>query len=192
MKVLKIAILLLIVSMMVNSCFVYKKNLFKGSGDIEKARINAIIDYTNKYNKKYSTFMIYDFENINTDYYCFTISPNLNKWSMDTIFEIGEYHRYFPNDFYIHKNKLFMWVDENKVFNKETINVLHKFNILDSINYKIQIGEISPEQILPEFVIDHGIKDVDYFICKNNISKYKTVKTPWILEADYVPKLKCD
>ena len=192
MKIVKTSILFLIISLMIYSCIGYKQSLIKGTGNLKMARINAIIDFSNKHYKKHSTFFVDNCSDKNNVLFCLDIIPNLNKWSVDTVFKIGEYNRYFPNDFYIYKNKLFMWVDENKVYNKETVNVLNDFNILDSINYKIQIGEISPNQILPEFVIDHGLKSVNYFICKNDISKYKTVKSQWILEPNDFPIVKCD
>jgi len=192
MKLTKAFIFLIILFNLFLSCTSYKHKLFKGKATLEEARINAIIDFSSKYYKRHSSFLIYNCSDKTQNIFCFVFVINDNKEVIDTLFKIGEYNRYFPNDFLEYNDKLFVWNDENKVYNRKTIEALQRFDKIDSINYKIQIGEISHEQVLSSLVIDHSLKTVYYFICKNDIIKYKSIKSLFILKPDEYPNLECD
>ena len=85
---------------------------------------------------------------------------------------------------YIEKNgKLFYWQDNDYALTEEMLAILWKYNLLcDDTDGMIGI---------PTYTIDDRLKGAHYYLCKNDLSKYKRIVT-WIASGYYeLPKLKC-
>ncbi|WP_455584677.1 hypothetical protein [Bacteroides sp.] len=84
-----------------------------------------------------------------------------------------------PSRYVIKDGKLFYWWDGSCPVTEEIITILYKYNRLQT------------NLIIPEFSNDDNQKGVDYYFCKNNVSKYKRIITNIGMGYYEPPKLKC-
>ncbi len=173
---------LILVLIIVSCKSSYLKNI-KQTGTKDDARINAIIYFTNS-NRLLSNkfYIVYNCDETE-DLFCFKFYKN-EKSLLKLSDSIGGYPTgYFPNKHIEMDNKLFLWNEPNVQITKEIIDVMNKYNAIDSSYYKIP-------NYLP--LVDTGSfkKEMCYFICKDNISKYRKKKSIWIDVEDY-PIIDC-
>jgi hypothetical protein len=91
-----------------------------------------------------------------------------------------------PSRYTEKEGKLFYWDDSTKVLTKEVVNVLSKYNVMDSVNIE---GVVE----LPRFdSANHYKKGVHYYICKNDLTKYKKVTTSIGMGYYDAPSLNCN
>ncbi|UUV21791.1 hypothetical protein [Paenimyroides aestuarii] len=195
----------MILGIVLYSCSSYKKELYRGNGTIEKAKVNAIIEFSSTYKtpnyylkknkgKIFNVFWVYNGEHI--DKYIFSIFPESQGYiSLGIEDNLGDVPiSYFPNRYRIEKGNLFLWKDNTTPLNKEILSVMEEYGILDSIDIKVQLGLLPTNYEDTRMVVfDNRYKGgCHYYICKNNINIYKKVKTNIPFGYYKPPKLKCE
>lgn len=196
---------ILIIALILLGCVTYKRKLHTGAGDIELARINAIIDFTNTYKtpkrylkkrqgKPFDVFLLYrreSFENNNS--YIFSIIPEKDSISIRIEHKLGEIPRInFPNNYITKDDKLFLWNDGETPLQNDVIEVMNKFGVLDSMDLKWELGLLPDDfEDTRMITIDDRLEAFSYFICRSDISEFKKVVT-WKAFGYYNhPKLNC-
>lgn len=196
--------LLLIFGSILSSCISQKQTPFRGRGDIEHARSNIIDDFTNTYKtprnylkerdgKPFDVFWIFE-RYSNESEYVFSISPETDGFVPLTIKDrIGAVpESYFPNRFEIKEGKLFIWKENVTTLQKDVLDALHKFNVLDSTDLKREQGRLQKGYEDTRLVtIDHKLKSVHYYVCKEEIHKFQKVLTNKALKSYTPPNLEC-
>ena len=182
-----------------------KRILSIGKGNtIDYARLVAISDYSKRYQsyksqkkalksnyRKLNVFRVVSDET-SKEYYVFRINPILNNHvSLGIEDSLGKIPRNnFPNNFEISNKMLFVWKDSIKPLTRPILKALDKFKKLDSTDLKLSKGSLAPDFVDTRyFVIDHSLQSVRYYMCKNQIKKYKRIlgtRAP-----DKLPKLRC-
>lgn len=195
---------LVIIFGVVISCVNFKNNLFTGSGDINQARKNVIIDFANTYStpkrylrerngRPFDVFWVFKKESKN-NIAIFSVSPETDGHIPLSIKDsLGKVPvSYFPNNFKVKKGKLFVWKDSITPLRKNILSVMENFNVLDSTDIKRELGTL-PEDFEDTRVvrIDHKLKSAHYFVCKKNIKHYKKVITNKAIGYYDPPKLNC-
>ncbi len=129
-----------------------------------------------------------------------TISENTKKWENDysyddlvvvnifgsdfknryTTDDITDRNSEIPSKYFVIKDKLFIWNDNNTSLNEKSIEVLKKYEVItdgerDSMN-----------------IIDDAKKGTDYYFCKKNLKKYKKITTNIATGYYEVPKINCE
>ena len=161
------------------------KDLITKSGGIESAIKNSIIDFTHSsIFKKKQAYEIYA-EEINDEIY----GINFNKIDVNKIFprkedSIGSFSAYFPSEYIIRGNKLFIWADSSKSLKIDIINKMSEYKIIDSTIVKTGGVQL--------FHINEKKKGLDYFFCKKDLRKYKKIKTNKALGHYPIPNLNCE
>ena len=184
MKTIKILVLFFICSCSGNR----NSQLFEKGGKNEAIQ-NAITDFAkNEINKKNMAYRVLEVSE-SDELYCFIIgeSPQIYPIPNDTI---GATSEYFPTHFKEINKRLYIWEDTTAVITKEIIQNLHKYKIVDSTIYKIKTGELSVEDS-PILKTNDSKKEAYYYICKENIKKYKKIRTNRILAVEDYPKVDC-
>ncbi|GEM_PF-1990593 len=82
------------------------------------------------------------------------------------------------------RGKLFYWWEEGVAPTSETMNLLSKYNLIQT--------DIDSRTSLPERLTDDSQKGADYFFCRNNIYKYKVVNTTKAIGYYEPPYVGCD
>lgn len=178
-------ILLLAITFLVGSCSAWKDNL-KPTGDQNDAVQNVIVDFlaTSNLSKKDSVFSIY-VENLDNGILGISIGGDYNKIRPNPDDEIGN-KTSLPSRYAEKEGKLFYWDDSTQVLTKEVVNVLSKYNIMDSVNTD---GVVE----LPRFdSANHYKKGVHYYMCENDLTKYKKVTTSKAMGYYEAPSLNCN
>ncbi|WP_452597549.1 hypothetical protein [Pontimicrobium sp. MEBiC01747] len=173
------------------SCSSWKEQL-NLKGEKEEARINAIIDFVNTSSSKHKVFIISEFDNSDSVYFFdFFRERKITPTLQDTIGSVPS--SYFPTKFIEKNNKLFLWGYSKKgnVITKEIVHKMQKYNIIDSLYYKIKRGEI-PKGTEPILLNDSNEKATSYFICKNDILKYQKIESAKVLNKEDYPVLICN
>ena len=191
--ILKMKYYIIILAFLVSSCSSWKKGMVT-EGNKNDAILNAILDFTHseKLLKQDSVFFIYaedplySYKRLYDGKYSYQWVPdipyeNIIKVSIsgdseNTYIEkkeLSEYDR-IPSRYFIFKEKLFLWYDENQPLTQELIDALKQFNLLKN----------DDEAVL---VIDHSKKTAQYYFCKNNLTQYKRK----ISNITSIPRLKC-
>jgi|SRR5690606_10503653 len=196
-----IVVYLILISCSTSNTFISEQSY----SNINQARINVISDFVNIYKtpkryikeregKPFNVFRIFN-NDIKGHFYSFRISPNNNNYISLSIKErVGKVpESNFPNRYIIKENKLFLWKDETTPLSKELLNVIHEYGILDSIDVKKELG-LLPDNFedIRLVTMDDNLEGVDYYVCKSNISKYKSVKTKIAYGSYKKPTLKCN
>ena len=178
--------LLLIISL--QSCNGYKKKLII-NGNQGNAIENMIMDFSNTEKGRINKVYNISIENESTSLYHFNIDSVDNVYTYKRV-SIGNKVSGFPSKFIEVKKRLYIWEDSTQIVSQEIIKKLHKYKVLDSTIYKIEIGELSEEKA-PSYKTNELRKSLNYFFCKNNITQYIKVKTNmYITETNY-PQIDC-
>ena len=187
-----ISFLLSIFLLLEASCASFNEELVK-EGGYKDAIQNAIVDFSNTcslYNRD-SVFSvtIYDplYEMIfeETDegngrwvkgqsykgVLAISISANYHKiFLMDDSARVSGQGGQMPTQYIEVDGKLFYWWDSNCPLTEEVLNVFKKYDLL--VNYNLdRVVEFY------DFSTNDSKKGVDYYFCKNDLSKYKEVVT---------------
>jgi|GEM_PF-5911466 len=188
---IKYFIFLVLVSFL--SCKNYKNDFNKGKGSFDNAVKNAIIDFSHTYkDKRVSKIFFYDpcpdFKKAQNQY-CIYIRPGFNKYYLDTTAYIGNYTEYFPTRFKEYKKELYLYYDSQKPITKEIIDILNKYDAIDSSRLKFEIGETKQ---IPKIKItsDSSIKSYYYIFCKNNLENFKKIESAY--QPEIYPNLNCN
>ena len=164
-------------------CSPWKKK-FISEGDYETAINNAIIDFINTNNsiEEFNTFHI--IMDSNQDIIGISIIGDTNKWLLGNK-KIGDTVEYFPTKYKEIEDNLFYWNDSTKVLDKNMIDILNKYEILDNKQY--------PNYMIPDgggYSSQSGA--VHYYFCKSNYLKYKKIKSTVSIGYYDPPKLNCN
>lgn len=190
----------------VASCSSYKKQLDRGNGSVEQARKNVIVDFVNTYRtprsylkkrngEPFNVFWAVMKTALNDDIYTFAISPENNGYiTLNINDSLGKIpSSAFPNRFKVLDGKLFVWKDTITPLRQDILNVMHRFKVLDSVSIKKELG------ILPNnfedtrlVIIDDGLKGVHYYVCMEDLGKYKKIVTNTAFGYYAPPNLKCN
>ncbi len=169
------------------SCSSWKENL-QQTGDENVVIHNVIADFTHKSSlyKKNKVFHV-SIRDIKNGIIVIGVLPSLDKFLPEPEDTIGNEKGYIPTNFIEQDGKLFYWRDSTKVLTKEAVEVLNTYNLIDSINIH---GFIA----IPEgaMYIDERQKSVDYYVCRNNLRKFKKVTTNIGYGYYEAPKLNCE
>jgi hypothetical protein len=201
MKIKWFAIIVAIL-VLFESCISLKKRLIKAGGQDEAIK-NAILDFSNtcRLYKKDSVFSISFYDTVhrmvlerddNGNYswikgktykgiIAITILRSYDKFFVTVDPQIGIIGK-LPSRFIEKDGKLFYWWDDNYPITEETVEVFRKHKLLcvdeeDKIRYL-------------EFT-DYSNKGVDYYFCRNNLTKYKRVITNRAIGSYDLPNLDC-
>lgn len=149
---------------------------------------NVITDFTHTSSlyRKNKVFHV-SIRDIKNDIIVIGVFPSLSKFLPEPEDTIGNEKGYIPTNFVEQDGKLFYWRDSTKVLTKEVVEVFNKFNLIDSININ---GFIA----IPEgaMYMDERQMGVDYYICRNNLKKYKKVANSIAYGYYEAPKLNCE
>jgi len=169
------------------SCSSWKENI-QQTGDENVAIHNVITDFTHKSSlyKKNNVFYI-SVNEIKSEKIIITVFPTQDKFLPEPEDTIGNNRGYLPTNFIEQGRKLFYWDDSTKVLTKEVVEILNTYNLIDSINIHGFIAV--PEGAM---FIDDRQKGVDYYICRNNLKKYKKVANSIAYGYYEAPKLNCE
>ena len=143
---------------------------------------------TSLFNKDRAFFVFFDEELINVNIQAIVISK-FNYFLLRPSFKIGDTINYIPNSFLEMNGKLFVWNEPNKPFNNEILEVLAKYNKIDSSMYKLEMG-IGSLHDVPHVSSHDYSKKYYYFYCKNDITKFKAIKGRRLPKE--IPVLICD
>lgn len=200
----KQTLLLISIAFLFESCGSFKKELFKTGGK-EEAIQNAIIDFTNT-SKLYRKNSVFDVSFQDTLYRM--VLRRINEQNAEWI--VGEPYNEIKSvsisaasikmlltedvkegskgklaSRYIEKNgNLFYWWDDDFPLTEETLAILHKYNLL-------QNNEGSWEEF-PDIISNNSLEAVDYFFCRNDLSKYKKIRTKKAIGYYDAPNLECE
>lgn len=161
---------LLILTTILFCCKTVKQDeLYKDSGQ-EKAILNIIYDFSKtEKNKKGKYYEIIEVED-NNGFYRFLIS-NRNKTSIDTFKIINTKSKHYPSKYKEINNRLYIWADSTVAISQEIINIMDKYNAIDSTIYKIE-KNLLPESEWPVLINAENIKVLSYYVCKKDVSIY--------------------
>lgn len=185
------------------SCSPFKMNLIK-KGNQDEAIHNAILDFSNssRLYKRDSVFLVSAYDKV-----CKMILVKLNDgnstWNKGEIDEgkiavsiIASYNKFLltedigigskgilPSRYIEQDGKLFYWWDDDYPLTEEALTVFNKYSLLQND----EDGWIK----FPEITVSEAKKGVDYYFCKNNLSKYKRVITNIGIGYYDPPKLNC-
>ncbi|TKG87730.1 hypothetical protein EYV94_28035 [Puteibacter caeruleilacunae] len=186
-------------------CVTYKSQMIKGIGDIESARKNVIIDCANTYKmprnyfkerkgKRFDIFWVFN-EESKDDLLVFSVSPEIDGHiTLGIKDSIGKVPcSYFPNNYEIKNGKLFVWNDGITPLRRDVLDAVNNFGVLDSTDVKRELG-LLPDDFEDTRVvrIDHRLKSIHYYVCRNRIEKYKKVGTNRAFGYYNTPKLNCN
>lgn len=179
--------LLIIIALFIMSCSSWKNRLQEEVGDKNTGIHNVIADFSHKSSlyRKNKVFSI-SIQEINEEKIVIGILPTEDKFLPMPEDTIGNKRNYIPTNFFVKEGKLFYWNDSNKSLSEEIVNLLHQFNLIDSININgfIEIPEGA-------MIIDERQKGVDYYLCRNNLKNYKKVTTRIGYGYYPAPQLNC-
>lgn len=180
--------LLIIIALFIMSCSSWKNRLQEEVGDKNTAIHNVIADFSHKSSlyRKNKVFSI-SIQEINEEKIVIGILPTRDKFLPMPEDTIGNNRGYIPTNFAEKDDKLFYWTDSTRILTKEVINILSKFDLIDSIN--VQGFVAIPEGAM---IIDDKQKGVDYYICRNNLKIYKKVVTNIGYGYYKPPNLNCN
>jgi hypothetical protein len=173
---------LLICLFFVSSCAPWK-DVLVAEGDRDDAIQNAIYDFlqSSKLSKEDSVFNI-STQDYNEQLLAISIYGSTNKLLISTEDSVKYDYSGLAIDYKEMDGKLFYWYDSTKEVTTEIINTLTKYNMIDTTILNVYI---------PPRHIEHSKKGVDYYFCKNNLLKYKKVKTNKVLGYYDPPNLNC-
>lgn len=194
-------LLVLVFLLLLENCRTFKNELIL-NGDHNNAIQNAILDFssTSRLYKKAAVFsvsfhdtlyrMILEETNDGNHRWvegkpykgivAISISVEYNKLFLAADAKVGSKGK-LPSRYIEKEGKLFYWWDDDYPLKKEALTIYHKYNLLQ--------GNVISAL---DFSINDAQKGVDYYFCKNDLSKYKKVITDKGIGYYNAPKLNCD
>ena len=180
-------------------CSSLKKVMETEGENLQEVAIhNAILDFSKscKLYERDSVFSIDFSDSVYNEAFLVQVDEKTGKWERGSLYdgivsvEINAFPAYqyyyseetksnLPSRYIIKDGKLFYWWDDNYPVTEEIITVLWKYNLLQT------------DLIIPDFSTNDNQKGVDYYFCKNDLSKYKKVINNIGLGYYKPPKLKC-
>jgi len=145
---------------------------------------NAIIDFlhTERLSKEDSVFSV-SIDTVSNEILGINILGYEDKLVIHTKNKIGTNHPYFPTNYFERDGKLFYWYDSTNSITDELLNTLSRYNKIDSTyvkgTYELNV------------VFDDSKKGVDYYFCKNDLTRFKKVRTTIAMGYYDPPKLNC-
>lgn len=163
-------------------CSTWKTTLVR-NGDKNDAIRNAIHDYikSNRHIKKDSTYLV-SIRNIDDMVFRVDIAKGLEKLLVATEDGVNFSHRALPTSYIELDNKLFYWVDSTQKVTDDLIKMLVKYNRLDTMVINSYI---------PARLIDDSRDAVLYYFCKENLTRYRKVRTKNTKRNYNQPLIKC-
>lgn len=204
-KTIKNTILTLSFSLILCNCISYKNQLLEGKANTEEARMNVITDFVNTYKtprnyireregRPFDIFWVRE-RKIDNNLFAFSVLPeNKGYISLRVEDSLGKAPRsYLPNRYKIREEMLFLWNDGVTPLQKDILNIMDDYGVLDSIEIKRELGLLPKDcEDTRMLIIDDGLKGVDYYICKNNIRKYRKISTSIAFGFYNPPILNCN
>lgn len=201
MNMIKNQFFILLILPLVFNCSTYKKQLIS-NGSKNQSIENAIIDFSHK-NRLYRKYMVFQVDFIDTlyrkklekvdgrnyrwvddrpyeDIYAISIAPITNEYIFLLSDSLGVGKEYLPSRFLEKEGKLFFWRDEEHSANDKTVEVFRKYKLL------------TEDYLNDSYIVDDSQKCIDYFICRNNLTKYKKVITNKAIGYYDAPRIECD
>ena len=200
---------LISVILLIESCAPFKGNSFRKelnqTGDKKEVIQNAILDFSNngKLYKKDSVFIVSYLDTVHKmalkklddrnyswnkgeaykDIVAVNIIVSYDQFLLTEDVKVGS-KGVLPSRYIEKDDKLFFWWDDDYPLNEKTLDVFHKYNLLQddkggTIKYL-------------DFTIDDAQKGADYYFCKNDLTKYKKVITNIGIGYYDAPDLKCN
>ncbi len=179
---MKLCFSILIIALF-SSCSSWKSKLGMTNEQNEAVFI-AVQDFlhTSKLSKQDTVFSVH-IESLNDQILGISIVGTTDRLYPTPENKIGTNKKYFPTRYFEENNKLFIWYDSIYYITDELVNKLSMYNRIDSINVN-GIIELRGS-------IDDSKKGVDYYICKNNILRYKKITTRTAMGWYKPPKVIC-
>lgn len=181
------------------------QTLDSNQNTIDSIRYQAMINFSKNYktlnkffrkfkNEKLVFFRVYE-DNVYNEYYTLSISHQINRIPLRKVDSIGKVPKtFFPNNYLIIDDKVFLWRDDVKPLNVEILNLLEDYGLLNSINSNYESEIILNEEYDEKnlIIVDDKLKGFHYYFCKNNINKYRKVKTNIAVGYYAPPKINCN
>ena len=182
---MKYKYVLLIAVFAFGGCSTWKKSL-KANGNQNQAIENSIIDFmhSSSLSKKDSVFFI-KVNDIPSGIMVVNVIANYNKVLPLSDTKIGYQTNTIPTRYIERNGKLFYWYDSKEILTTDMVGMLSNYKIIDSMNVTQLVG------IPKESYVDDSTKGVNYFICKNNLLKYKKITTSTAFGYFEIPKVDC-
>jgi hypothetical protein len=179
MKTLKLILILIV--FLVGSCANWK-GLLASKGNNDDAIQNAICDFLNSspLSKDDTTFSI-SLKEINKE--VLGISIYGSTYLKRLVVKDGNTINYssLPTRYIEKQGKLFYWYDSTRTVTPEVINIFKKYNHIDTAILNVYI----PTHI------NHSKKAEHYYFCRNNLLRYKKIRTKIAMGYYDPPKLNC-
>jgi hypothetical protein len=177
MKRVSILIFLLII---IQSCGTWRHDLI-AHGDYNEAVKNAILDFskTSSLVNDDNAFFIF-VEDINDEIVGISISGSTSKFLV-TADGKSDVNNMFPTRYLEKNSKLFYWDDSKVPLSLEILSKLDEYGQIDSLE-SIAFATL---------IIDDGKEGINYYFCKNNLLKYKKMKSTKSLSIYNLPLLNC-
>ena len=181
------------------------QTLDSNQNTIDSIRYQAMVNLSKSYkasnkfyrkfkNEKLIFFRVYEY-NVYNEYYTLSISHQINRIPLRKEDSIGKVPKtFFPNNYLIIGDKVFLWRDDVKPLNVEILNLLEDYGLLNSINSNYESEIILNEEYDEKnlIIVDDKLKGFHYYFCKNNINKYRKVKTNIAVGYYAPPKINCN
>jgi hypothetical protein len=169
--------LLVILLLSLQGCAPWKTGLIN-HGNYDIAIKNAVLDFSNTTTlvRQDSAFSV-DFKDFDSGIIGVSILGTIGKF----IVIADDKSSRLPTRYLEYNGKLFYWYDEKYTLEKDVVNKLDKYNLIDSVETIAQAV----------FVHDDTKKGVNYYFCNNNLFNYKKIITTKALEYCELPKLNC-
>ena len=180
---MKSPILLVTLFVFIVGCASWKSTLVSKGGQSEAIN-NAINDffYTGEAEKGDSVFYLYT-KTINDEILGISIRSTYDKVLISTEDKIIYSSKGLPTGYIERSNMLFYWHDSEKDVTDDLIYTYKKYNLLDTMIVNVY---------MPVMTVSDDKRGVDYYFCKNNLLKYRKVRTYKALGYYNPPNLYCD
>ena len=197
---------LLTLLLLFGSCGAFKKELVQTGGKEEAAQ-NAILDFSNTSGlyKKDTVFSVWVHDPLHrmvleeTDegnsrwvegkpyqgIVAVSIGANYNKILLTDSTKVGDKGAKIPTRYIERDSKLFYWWDDDYPLAQEALTVFGKYNLLVENNLD---GVIE----FYDFKINDAQKGVDYYFCKNDLTKYKKITINKAIGFYDAPSINCN
>lgn len=150
-------------------------------GNLKDAILKSVNDFDLKYKKTIDKKKVFSvFETENPSYFVVSIIEKERKFLYNPLKKPHE--NKLPNNYLELGNKLFVWFDDKKQIDEKTIAIYKLYDLLvDDENGNIRF--------LDDDVLDDKKRSVTYYICKNDLSKFKRRTSNF--SSNYKINLKC-